>query len=287
MEQISIQNTPKPIIRRYFSGIKYLTDYYDYRKKADHFFSYELWAAELGLKSKSTLRMICKGERNISEDFIEIFSAKEKLNSFEKEYFIILSRLQNNKNTQIKKIYLDKLAELSLYSDERAEIKNIQLFLSDLNLMKAQVIIAFIDFEANSNNIKKLLNINSHQFNKIIRTLESMNLIEPYFKETTDEKFWKTTSRFFSVTDEAYLEAMNLYHLNTTKETAHAIVNQDLYKKFKSLNIALSESDFIELNQMMDNFNNKLKVKYGDGPLRGKRLYKINLQAYPVSQKYD
>jgi uncharacterized protein (TIGR02147 family) len=277
----------KPSIRKYFSATKFLNDFYIYRKKIDPAFSYELWAIELGFKSKSTLRMISIGERNLSEDFIEIFSSKEKFEQIDKEYFLLLAKLNAAKNIQMKKIYLDRLSEISTYSEQKTEIKNIQLFLSDLNLMRTQVLIAYNDFEATSVNIKKILGLSSNELNKVIHDLESMGLIQSYQSESRPDKIWKTTSKFFSVTDEAYNEAMNLYHFNTTKEASKAIFREEFCQKFKSLSMALSDTDFTELNEMLDLFNNKLKIKYGRGPLQNKRIYKVNLQAYPVSKKLE
>lgn len=288
MEQISIENEQlKPSIRKYFSGSKFLTDYYNYRKQSTDQFSYEVWTIELGLKSKSTLRMIVRGERVITENFVELFSKFEKLDPTDKEYFLVLAKSQNTKNIAMKKFYLDKLAELSICSIPKAEIKNVQLFLSDLNLMKTQVLIAYTDFEATEKNIRHLLDLNKHETQKILKTLEAMGLIQATESEAKEKLVWKTTSKFFSVTDEAHREAMNLYHRSTMHESLKAISLQETYQKFKSLNLALSDSDFIELNEMLSLFSNKLKNKYGDGPLKTKRLFKINLQAYPVSKKLE
>lgn len=48
----------QPSIRSYLSANHYLKDYYHYRKNIDGKFSYDVWAKELGLKSRSGVRMV-------------------------------------------------------------------------------------------------------------------------------------------------------------------------------------------------------------------------------------
>lgn len=277
----------QPQIRRYLTGTQYLNDVFQFKKKNDHSFSYEIWAAQLGFKSKSTLRMICKGERNISDDFVELFSAKERFSIDEKDYFYLLAKIQNCRNSELKKIYLDKLAELSLFSEQKADIKNIQEFLSDVNLMKTLVVIAFDDFEANEKNIRQLFGFTKADYDVIMHKLESMELIQSYLFEGQIDKLWKTTNKYFSVTDEAHDLAMTVYHQQTAREFVDQLKIVDVNRKIKSLNMALSIEDYQELANMMDLFVNKMKNKYGKTQLKGKRLYKINLQAYPVSEEWE
>ncbi len=42
----------RPVLRTYLNIVRYLNDYYLYRRRKDPSFSYELWAAELGFKAK-------------------------------------------------------------------------------------------------------------------------------------------------------------------------------------------------------------------------------------------
>jgi hypothetical protein len=79
---------------------------------------------------------------------------------------------------------------------------------------------------------------------------------------------------------------MRLYHEQTTKEAVEVLRHLEVNQKFKSLNIALSSEDYLEVHAMVDFFINKVKIKYGKSKLKGKKIYKINLQAYPVSEEY-
>ena len=106
---ICLQNSyDRPVLTRFLSITSYLQAYYSYRKEAEQTFSYEIWANELNFKSRSSLRMITFGKRNISDTLIETFATQENLSDSEKQYLVLLSNLQESKNIQLKKIFLDK-----------------------------------------------------------------------------------------------------------------------------------------------------------------------------------
>lgn len=66
----------KPNIFEYLDIISYLSDYYMYRKSIHSGFSYESWAAELELKSRSFLRMMVLGKKNNRGTCRSSYSAK-------------------------------------------------------------------------------------------------------------------------------------------------------------------------------------------------------------------
>ncbi len=277
----------KPRIQTFTSASTYLCAYYDYRKSIEPRFSYEIWATEIGFKSKSTLRAICFGQRNVSIQFVELFSHKENLNAKETEYFFLLAKLQNTENISLKKVYLDKIAEQMDLSDKKVQVKKSLSFLTDPLLSKIQLLISFEDFISSEINLKKMLNIEISKIRTALKTLEEMELIESYFTENKKDKMWRSKAKYFSVGGEIHREAMNLFHQQTMKEAEQVLKMTALSKKFKSLFFSLSDEDFKDLEETLNLFSNKLKVKYGNNFLKHKKLYKINFQAYPITDEYE
>ena len=277
----------KPRIQTFTSAVAYLCAYYDYRKIIEPRFSYELWAMELGFKSKSTLRAICHGQRNISVQFVELFSHQEKFNAKEAEYFLLLAKIQNTENVALKKMYLDKIAEQMDMNDKKVEVKKSLQFLTDPLLSKMQLLISFEDFVPTESSLKNLLGIEPAKIRRALKTLEDMELIEAYYAEDKKDKMWRSKAKYFSVTGEIHREAMNLFHQQTLKEAEQTLKMSVLAKKFKSLFFSLSEDDYKDLEENLNLFSNKLKVKYGNNFIKKKKLYKINFQVYPVTEECD
>jgi uncharacterized protein (TIGR02147 family) len=277
----------KPKIRTYSSAAKYLTDYYNYRKELDAQFSYEIWSHELTFKSRSTLRLICHGLRNVSVAFIDLFKASENLNAKEIEHFLLLAKLQNTQNLTLKKIYLDNIFENLDMSDKKVEIKNSLKFLSNPLLSKIQLLISFSDFVATEENLKNILKISLSKTQKALIELESLKLVESYIPENSHVKLYRSHAHYFSITAATDQQAIDLYHQKSLDEVKTVLQQDVLKKKMKSLLFSLSEDDYEELADTLDSFANKLKVKYGNNFLKHKKLYKINFQAYPVTDEYE
>lgn len=262
------------------SAHKFLNDYYLYRKGLDAKFSYEIWGVEMGFRSKSSLRMVCSGERNISRSFLNNFSRKNNLNSKEKEHFDLLANYQNATESHLKKLYLDKIIEQVDFSENISEIKDSAKFLASPILPLLQLIISFEDLTATEAVLQKITGLKEPELKNHLTTLQELGLAQ-----SNQTGIWTSKAKSFKVPDLLQDETIKLYHLDTLNE-ARQILNQQMkLKKFKSLFFSLAEEDFLDLSEVMDSFISKLKVKYGNSKIKQKRLFKINLQAYPVTDK--
>lgn len=283
LEKSNLHLAPK--IKTYMNAYKYLGDYYEYRKNQDNTFSYEMWAAELGFKSKSSVRMVCKGQKMISDLFIESFAQKVGLEQKEKDYFYLLANYQNTKSSSLKRAYLDKIIENMDTTENYSEIKNYTRFLSSPALPLLQLIISFSDFKATESKLKEITGLAAKRIKESLKTLEKLGLAQPLNSEKESEQVWSSKIKYFKVPDKLNDGALVLYHQGTCKE-AYDILNKPIdLKKFKSIFFSLNENDYADLSQDLEEFITKIKFKYGNNSLMKKQLYKVNLQVYPITKK--
>lgn len=274
-------------LKSYLSINEYLIDYYESKKAIDEKFSYEIWATQLNFKSKSSLRMMCIGRRNISDKFIDSFIKEENLSESDSGYFLLLAKLQSAKTAGLKKIYLEKIAELTDISFKKIEIKNASDFLSSPVMVIVQMLTAFTDFNATESSLKKITGLESQKIKTALIKLCELDLIESYSTEVSSEICYRTKAKYFSVSSQLQKEATNIFHLATLKEV-EKIIQQDIFdKRIKSLYFSMSKKEYSEFTEMVNQFVNKLKIQYGNEQLKNKKLYKINLQAYPVTDTLE
>lgn len=287
METINSQTNvnKKPLLKRYLSITEYLKAYYDYRKLTDSSFSYERWSNEFNFKSKSSLQMMCVGRRNISKTLIKNFCEKENLSDSEKCYFLLLAKLQNTNNVDMKKTYLDKIFELTDFNFKTNEIKNAFDFVSNPEMCIVQVLLAVDDLEATEENLAKIAQLKLKKIKAILQKLKNLGLCFSIHSEKNEKVIWKAKYKFFTVNDESQDLALNFYHLQTAKELEKVVSQNIIDKKMKSLLLTIGESDYSELVEIIDQFTNKLKVKYASDSIKNKKLFKINVQAYPVTNE--
>lgn len=281
------QSQTKPVLTQFLSITSYLQSYYSFRKAGDSEFSYENWASELNFKSRSSLRMMAFGKRNVSEKLMESFARREKLSEKETMYLTLLSKLQNTKNLTLKKIFLDQISELTDFSIKKTEIQNAFDFLTAPEMYLVQILISFEDFQATLSSLQSILTLDAGKIQQTLSKLEKLGLIEAYQSEISKEKVWKSKAKFFSVMGDLEQTAIDIFHRQTLKETEKIIQQDILDKKLKSLFFSLGEADYADLVETIDQFTNKLKVKYANDFIQNKKVYKINLQVYPVTEKCE
>lgn len=280
-------NIQYPIIQSFMTAHKYLNCYYLYRKKNDSKFSYEIWAAELGFKSKSSMRMMCFGKRNISNLFINRFSKKNSLTEADKDYFYLLAQYQNTKISSLKKIYLDKIIEKCNAQSNFLEIKNYVQFLSSPSLPILQLIISFKDLKASEETLKKVTGLNLKTLASYLKILEDLGFITSFSNESEKTKIWTSRVQNFNIPDKFSDEALKMYHMNTADEAKSILNSQIESKKFKSLFVSLSEQDYKSFTEDVETFISRMMLKYANNFIKNKKLYKANFQVYPVTEKFD
>ena len=90
----------------------FLESTYCAKKKANTSWSYSVWAKQLGLKTKSTLIMVLKGQRLPSEDLTEKLAKYLKLSKKEEEYFFDLVHLAKcRSNKRLSVTLLEKISK--------------------------------------------------------------------------------------------------------------------------------------------------------------------------------
>jgi uncharacterized protein (TIGR02147 family) len=288
MESISSQKLNenlRPAIGKYLNVSEYLIDYYKYRKNTDAKFSYEIWASELGFKSKSSVRLVCNGHKFISNLFIEAFSQNEKLTVNETEQFKLLANYRNCDDPSLKKTFLNRIIEMTDLTGNEVAVSDYMEFLSSVSLPVIQLIISFPDFIASAKSIQTITQLELDQIEESLLKLQNLGLIEPYFTEIHKEQLWKSCIKHFRITSTLKKEAINCFHHETTKEIAAALKLETALKKFRSIYFSLSDQTYTELSEDIEQFVTKLVNKYGNDYLQEKSLFKVNVQAYPVTDK--
>lgn len=275
----------RPLILKHHNITDFLKDYYSYRKQTDSKFSYEIWANELGFQSKSSIRLICLNGNFISSFFIEAFSQNERFSELEKNHLKLLANYQNCDDPALKKVFLNRIIECTDLTGNQTPVKDYVDFLSSVDLPLLQLIISFPDFSATVHRIQEITGLDLSQIEANLLRLEKLGLAERHFLQGNQETVWKSNIKHFRIQSTAKQEAMNCFHHETTKEIAAALKLETALKKFRSIYFSLEDQSYTDLSEDIEQFITKLVNKYGNDHLQGKRLFKVNLQAYPLTEK--
>lgn len=286
MEHLTSIEILQPNIMQYTHVYKYFEDYFNYRKAIDDKFSFEVWAAELGFKSRSYIHMLIKGKKKVTQAFIDIFSRKLNLNDKEISHLTALSFYRNSKSLQLKNFFNDKILETLDDPENITEVKNNAKFLSSRHLPLLRMILSYKDFQATESSLKKLLAINATELKKNLKILEELELIRAIHVESSEEKIWISNTKSFKSTNKNQENVFKNYHLETLQEAESVLHADEILRKFKSIYFSLDEESFPSLSEDVDAFVRKMKLKYESATLNKKHVFKLNVQAYPLTKKY-
>lgn len=273
----------KPYLQNYLSITKFMQDEFLYRKNIDPLFSYEAWANELGFKSRSFMRMVCTGSRPITKKFISTFCQKMNYSAEEIKYFNLLVSYSQTSSQHQKIIYGEQLLLQQKTTENRLEILNHYEFLSSVLLPKLQVLLSFSDLEKSPEKLAKLLDAAAPGVEQALLKLEKMGLAtaEP------DQKTFKATQKSFKVVKSFGNPALENYHNNSLLEAIKAQKLEAQIRRFRSLILPLNEDEFSDLLEEVEIFVKKTLSKYNADELLVRRLFQMNINVFPVTQKVE
>lgn len=268
----------KPNARQYTDIVKFLNDYYDYRKKQDRSFSYDLWAAELGFKSRIFMYLICQGKRAITVPFINKFSDKIKLSANKKNHLVLLASYHKAKSTELKSVFLDKILESLENKENTFNVHEYHSFISSPTMPLVKMILSFDDIKGSIEELSEVLNMTKAELKKDLAVLEKLGLVQK------KQNLWKATSKAFKVPNDLKVNMMkDIYHRDLT-EAQNINKQNDIFKKFRTILFAIRPDEHDGAIQEIEKFVTKMKNKYGYNDIAGKHVLKLNMQAYAVTK---
>jgi uncharacterized protein (TIGR02147 family) len=272
-----------PQILQYNSIAQYFEDYLTYRKQLNEKFSFEILAAEIGFKSRSYIHMLIHGKKKISSKFVDSFSQYLKLNQKESSHLTALCLYYNSKNNALKSIFGDKILENLDDPKNIVDIQNHEKFLSSEHAPTIRLLLAFKDFKGTVENLKSVLNIDQNQLIDTLQLLKELELI--HWSET--DCGWKASTKSFKALGPSQNTALKKYHLNSLKEAESNLIDNEDMSKFKSILFSMDKHNFPQFTEEVDSFMRKMKLKYESAQLSQKHVFKMNVQAYPLTKKYE
>lgn len=267
-----------PVLSNYLSATGFLQDLYAFHKIHTPGFSYDSWATELGLKSRSFLQMIIKGERKITEPFIETLAHSLKWNDVEKEYFSLITNFNQSEKLIEKNFYLDQIFEHAGRHKEVSEILHYSEFLSSTAIPKLFVLLSFTDLDRSPEGLATFLKTTPEIILTDLQKLEKLGLA------FSTSQGWRSIQKSFKVPRNLGCPTLENYHNQSLLEAIAAQRMPLELRRFRSILLPLSTPQYEQLLSEFDSMFTKILAKYDSDTLSEKRLYKINLNLFPLTE---
>ncbi len=270
-----------PKVTQYQSIKAYLNDYFNYRKKIDSKFTFEIWSAELNYKSRSYIKMICSCDRPATIDFICIFAKTNHFTKIEKDHLVAISKIQNSDDPFQSEVFTNKMLETFEPAVKSVDIAKHDEFFNSQIIPLIQMLLSFEDSPANADFISEMTGYCSDKTKKALEKLRSLDYIEE-----KEDLTWKSKIKSFKVSKGQEDESIKSFHKSTFQEASEKLDHSDQQKSFRSIYLPLSEEDYPKFDQELEKFIARIKNKFASDTLTDKKMMKINFQVYPLTKVY-
>lgn len=280
-----------PLLSTYMDYRKFLLDYYLFKreqtKKHLRPYSYSIFAAAANIKSPNYLKMIIEGKRNLSEDMIGKFARALAFNKQHSEEFRLLVMFNQSADPAERNLLLKQLSEYRVsYKLKTGEIDKKSF--EKLPSWVAWVLYAMIDQEGVSFKIEDLRNLlrGKVKADEIQSAMKS--LIDAGEVVVDEEGNLKKTRALAESSEEipvALIRKLQSQLMLLGLESLYQDPPTD--REFGTITLALTKTEFedirFKLRQLRKQIHKDNSINRMNS--RGDRVYQLNLQLFPVTNR--
>lgn len=259
----------------------FLTSYYQYRKSKERQFSYEIWAREAGIKSRSLLRMVVLGKRSLTLKMAEILSYQFSFQPDELKYFLLLVEYSAAKSKEQRNFIWKKMLPL-VQQQQAQQVIDEPDFLSSHWLPKIQLLLSFSDIEKTTQVISKILGIELQQTEVFMKALEQLKLVKKV-ENSVSGATWNSHVGRFKIPESSQKAQLKNFYVQAFQDAEKAIALKPEIRKFRSLLVPLSTNEYAEVLLQLEEAFQEILLKYKSDELNGRRLYQMTTSLVPLT----
>lgn len=266
-------------IFEYLDLIQFLKDYFELRKTDDPGFTYTQWGNELGLGSKTILRFILQRKRRVSERTALVVRSHLRLDEQESSYFDFLLSYTQPKSDAERSAAGAQLIRLQRLQYKQ-EVINPEDSTRDVLSPIVLTLLTFKDFKGTVQKISHYLNISEARAQGVIDGLLKAQLI------SLKDGYYILESNAFKIPSVPHLESLKAYHEYWLERSKDAIQLDFKTRRFRSLKFALTEEEFSQALERIEEFAGTILNRFDNSNLVGRRLYMIENVIFPLTETY-
>lgn len=256
----------------------FLKDYYDLQKIKNKKFSYATWAADLGFTNKTILRMMLQKKRTISVKSMAALVNNLNFTELEIRYFETLVHSAQAKNSTQKQAYGAALVKIQRETFTQKVLEMDSGVLFDVYGPIILTIINSADKALNISEIQSHCGLELNQIEKILSQFVSSKLIK------VSGDLYSAQHSAFKIQDHHLHPNLQNYYKFWREKSSTAIALPFEIRRFRSLQIALTEDEFNQIVQKTNEFATMLLSMVQTNSIEDRKLYLLNTALFPVRE---
>jgi len=259
---------------------EYLEAFYKNKKASNRAFSYQLFADTAGFKSKSFIKLVIDGKKNLSPESAKKINKVLRLGDKSFSYFIDLIAFSRCRTIQERNYHFEKLMQYNKRSIGRTVLIQQYGLYSKWYYGAIRELAVAIRFNDDFELLGKMLKppISARKTREAVNTLLKLGLIHK------KEGRYIQADPVITTGDEVRSLAVANFHTRNLALAANAIDTvESCARDISCLVLGLSDSGFQQIKDEIRKFRKKL-LSIAGNETSINRVYHINFQAIPVSE---
>lgn len=269
-----------PNIFTYFNYREFLEDFYNEQKLLIKAFSFQYFANKAGFKSKSFIKHVIDGKKNLTTDSIEKLNNVLKLKDKSFSYFADLVAFNQTTSIQQRNFYFEKLSQYNKRSAARTVLNQQYDIYSKWYFNAIRELIITTDFNDDYERLGKMLKpaITATNARDAVKLLLRLGFIKK-----KDARYVQCDP-VITTGDEVRSLAISNFHIQNLAMAASSIESvESCARDISCLVVGLSDDGFALVKSEIQKFRKKL-LDIAAAETKINRVYHINFQAIPVSE---
>jgi uncharacterized protein (TIGR02147 family) len=285
-ETLSSFNPPSLV--NYLSLTQFLDDLYRHRKLKEKNFSYETWAQELEIKSRSFLRLVVQGKRPLTETVLELLIKNTPSLKCEERYARLLFRYQTSNQPLMREMYGKELIKYwKQFHEQTLEVADPGLFLSHPLVPALYAYLTVSQVGVQIEKIAEKLKASSNEVQQGLDILRRLNLLDIELDADHDMNL-RLKSSHLKVPSNPGDRSLAQFHMDGLEQARAAHDLPFAERKFRSLLVPLSESQIQQAQELINEFaKNVISGLTRPENENSAKIYRLNVQLFPISEEIE
>lgn len=250
---------------------------YNYNKASEAQFSFAKWAEKGNFKSRSFLRLVMLGKRNLTSDSLPRVLDVLALNKTQSHYFSLLVQYNQATSYQSREFFFKKLIQIRGTKESKL-VQNTYHYLANFQTPRVQLLLNRKSIKKDVKSLSQFLNLSEAKIETILENLKNLDLAEEINGE------WQAKETIIDVNEDYGNLALQSFHKKSLEEALAAIEMDPKKRTFNAAILSLDEDSFMSIKKDMHEFLGLLIEKYKNEKPKTEKVYQININLIPVSE---
>lgn len=215
MTRMSNLSKESPNVFRYLNYRTFMTDFYESKRSQDPNFSHTTWCLKAGFRSRSQLRLIMQGRRDLTAPALPLVVKALELTKTKAKFFELLVQYDQAQTLEERDFYLKQIFKHT--PEEEKPKVDAYRYLMSWHVPQAFVYLGLNSVERTAEGLAKALNLSLPETEEIIDCLLRLKLIEKH------EQTLIAVDHDVVVPDQTAHLAVQMFHRKSLQKAIEAI----------------------------------------------------------------